>query len=139
MARIEIHVPELGETLREGVIRRWIRQPGDRVRRDEAVLELETDKADLEVVAPAAGVLAEVRVREGETVQPGDVAGVIETDAFAWKGPAPEPPPPAPPCLRCGRAMEPANARAWVPSGILPLVCRACGHVELLAEDPRSF
>ena len=139
MARIEIRIPELGDTLREGVVRRWIRQPGDRVQRDEAVLELETDKADLEVVAPAAGVLAEVRAREGQTVVAGEVAGIIDTDAFAWKGPAPAPPAPSLPCLRCGRAMEPANARGWVPSGIRPLVCRACGHVELLADDPRTF
>jgi 2-oxoglutarate dehydrogenase E2 component (dihydrolipoamide succinyltransferase) len=141
MARIEIRIPELGETIREGVITRWMKQPGERVAADEAVLEVGTDKADFEAAAPAAGVLASVRVREGEVVRSGDVVGEIETETFGWTAPppAPEPASPAAACLRCGRAMEPANARGWVPSGVRPLVCRACGHVELLADDPRSF
>jgi 2-oxoglutarate dehydrogenase E2 component (dihydrolipoamide succinyltransferase) len=85
-----IVVPPLGESLTEATIARWLKQPGDAVRAGEPVVELETDKVNLEVTAERDGVLASVAQSEGATVHPGDVLGTIESAE------APAPPPPAP-------------------------------------------
>jgi pyruvate/2-oxoglutarate dehydrogenase complex dihydrolipoamide acyltransferase (E2) component len=145
MARIEVRVPHLGESSHEGVVARWCRQPGERVARDEPLLEIETDKVDAEIPAPAAGRLAERLAVEGQTIREGDLVAVIETDAGApiiGADVAANEREPEARCPRCGGRMEPANASA----GGLPfagrvrlLVCRACGRVEMFAEDPRTF
>ena len=72
----EIRVPTLGESVTEATIGRWYKKPGDAVKADEPLLELETDKVTLEVNAPAAGVLAEIVAKDGETVGVGaDASG----------------------------------------------------------------
>jgi 2-oxoglutarate dehydrogenase E2 component (dihydrolipoamide succinyltransferase) len=73
----EIRVPTLGESVSEATIGKWFKKPGDVVKADEPLLELETDKVTLEVNAPAAGVLAEVTAKDGETVTPGALLGQI--------------------------------------------------------------
>src|SRR5579864_6385025 len=73
----EIRVPTLGESVTEATIGRWFKQPGEAVKADEPVVELETDKVTLEVNAPAAGVLAEITAKDGETVAPGGLLGQI--------------------------------------------------------------
>ncbi|NDW04693.1 2-oxoglutarate dehydrogenase complex dihydrolipoyllysine-residue succinyltransferase [Jiella pacifica] len=73
----EIKVPTLGESVTEATIGQWFKQPGDRVEQDETIAELETDKVTVEVPAPAAGVLEEVVVKEGETVAVGALIGMI--------------------------------------------------------------
>lgn len=78
---VEIVVPALGESVTEATVARWLKQPGDIVRRDESVVELETDKVSLEVPAPAAGRLAEVLAPEGTDVEVGAVIGRIEEGA----------------------------------------------------------
>lgn len=75
---IEITVPEVGESVREVLIGRWLKSEGDSVAQDEDVVELDTDKASMELPAPAAGVLREIRVSEGETAAIGDVIAVLE-------------------------------------------------------------
>ncbi len=75
---VNIVVPQLGESVIEATVRQWRKQPGDRVTAGEAVVELETEKVNLEVGAERAGVLARVERREGEDVRVGDVLGVIE-------------------------------------------------------------
>lgn len=94
----EIRVPTLGESVTEATIGRWFKKAGDVVRADETLAELETDKVTLEVNAPAAGVLAEVLVKEGETVQPGALLGqIVAGGAAAAPAPAAKPAPaPAP-------------------------------------------
>ena len=77
----EIRVPTLGESVTEATIGRWFKKPGDAVRADEALAELETDKVTLEVNAPASGVLAEILAKEGETVAPGALLGQIAEGA----------------------------------------------------------
>ena len=77
----EIRVPTLGESVTEATIGRWFKKAGDAVRADEALAELETDKVTLEVNAPAAGVLAEIVAKEGETVEPGALLGQITEGA----------------------------------------------------------
>ncbi|WP_292531709.1 2-oxoglutarate dehydrogenase complex dihydrolipoyllysine-residue succinyltransferase [Methylocystis sp.] len=79
----EIRVPTLGESVTEATIGRWFKKAGDAVRADEALAELETDKVTLEVNAPAAGVLAEIVAKEGETVEPGALLGQITEGATA--------------------------------------------------------
>src|SRR4051812_50201535 len=86
---VEIKVPSVGESVTEGILSRWLKKDGDAVRADEPVVELETDKATQEVVAPAAGRLR-VAVPEGATVQVGSVIGRVEEGAVAV-APAKEP------------------------------------------------
>jgi 2-oxoglutarate dehydrogenase E2 component (dihydrolipoamide succinyltransferase) len=73
----EIRVPTLGESVSEATIGKWFKKPGDVVKADEPLLELETDKVTLEVNAPAGGVLAEITAKDGETVSPGALLGQI--------------------------------------------------------------
>ncbi len=73
----EIRVPTLGESVSEATIGRWFKKPGDVVKADEPLVELETDKVTLEVNAPAAGVLAEIVAKDGDTVEPGALLGQI--------------------------------------------------------------
>jgi 2-oxoglutarate dehydrogenase E2 component (dihydrolipoamide succinyltransferase) len=91
-----IVVPTLGESVTEATVAKWMKQPGDSIAADEALVELETDKVTLEVYAPAAGVLSEIRVPAGQTVEVGAVLGVIADGAGAAR-PAAAPPPPSPP------------------------------------------
>ena len=77
----EIRVPTLGESVSEATIGRWFKKPGDPVKADEPLLELETDKVTLEVNAPASGTLGEIIAKDGETVSPGAVLGSITEGA----------------------------------------------------------
>src|SRR5689334_456460 len=70
-------MPQLGETVTEGTITRWLKQVGDHVNADEPLFEVSTDKVDSEVPAPVAGVLSEIRVPEGETADVGTVLAVL--------------------------------------------------------------
>src|SRR6187401_1487907 len=77
----EIRVPTLGESVTEATIGKWFKQPGDAVAVDEPLVELETDKVTIEVPAPAAGVLSEIAVKDGETVAVGALLGQIKEGA----------------------------------------------------------
>src|SRR5215467_7068549 len=81
----EIRVPTLGESVTEATIGKWFKQPGDRVAVDEPLVELETDKVTIEVPAPAAGVLSEIAVKNGETVAVGALLGQIAEGGAAAK------------------------------------------------------
>src|SRR5215470_6600049 len=83
---IEIRVPALGESVTEATVGQWFKKPGDAVNVDEPVLELETDKVTLEVPAPAAGVLSEIKVQQGSTVAVGSVLGSIAQGPAAAAG-----------------------------------------------------
>ena len=74
---IEIMVPALGESVTEATVGQWFKKPGDAVNADEPLVELETDKVTVEVPAPAAGVLADIKVAQGTTVAIGSVLGSI--------------------------------------------------------------
>jgi pyruvate dehydrogenase E2 component (dihydrolipoamide acetyltransferase) len=73
----EIKMPQMGESIAEGTIVRWLKQVGDQVKRDEPLFEISTDKVDAEIPSPAAGVLSEIKVNEGETVPVNTVVAVI--------------------------------------------------------------
>ena len=79
----DIMTPALGESVSEATVARWAKKPGDAVRKDEILVELETDKVSLEVAAPADGVLESISAEEGATVEPGAVLGHLKEGAAA--------------------------------------------------------
>jgi pyruvate dehydrogenase E2 component (dihydrolipoamide acetyltransferase) len=95
---VEVVMPQMGESIFEGTITKWLKKPGDRIERDEPLFEISTDKVDAEIPAPAAGVLKEIKVSEGKTVPIQTVVAVIEaagesaaaTAPSAVSTPAPE-------------------------------------------------
>jgi len=94
---VDVIMPQMGESIFEGTITRWLKKPGDHVERDEPLFEISTDKVDAEIPAPSAGVLKEIKVTEGQTVPIQTVVAVIEAAGAAVEAPsaAPAPPPPA--------------------------------------------
>jgi len=92
MARIDVLMPQMGESIAEGTVSKWLKKIGDQVKRDEPLFEISTDKVDAEIPAPAAGVLAEIKVQEGQTVPVQTLVAVIETEKGA-AAPKPEPAP----------------------------------------------
>src|ERR1041384_4144834 len=111
----EVVMPQMGESIAEGTITKWLKQVGERVERDEPLFEISTDKVDAEIPSPAAGTLTEVRDKEGDTADSNTVVAVLDGDgasaatpppaktvaeasaATEAEAPAPPPPPPAPP------------------------------------------
>ncbi|MCA3587550.1 MAG: 2-oxo acid dehydrogenase subunit E2, partial [Methylocystis sp.] len=110
----EIRVPTLGESVSEATIGKWFKKPGDAVRKDEPLLELETDKVTLEVNAPEAGVLAEITAADGSTVGVGALLGQI-TAGGAGAAPAPAAAAPAPKAEAPKAAPAPATAATAMP------------------------
>jgi 2-oxoglutarate dehydrogenase E2 component (dihydrolipoamide succinyltransferase) len=123
----DIRVPTLGESVTEATIGRWFKKPGEPVKADEPLVELETDKVTLEVNAPAAGVLGDIVAKDGATVAPGAVLGsIVEGDGSGAK-PAAPPKASAPPAAPAkpaapAPAAQPAKAAAAKDSG--PAVAR---------------
>jgi pyruvate dehydrogenase E2 component (dihydrolipoyllysine-residue acetyltransferase) len=118
--RVDVVMPQMGESIAEGTITKWIKAIGQPVQRDEPLFEISTDKVDAEIPSPAAGVLVEIKNKEGETVPVNQVVAVIETEAGAAQSasaPAPAkaeataPPAPAAPAP----APKPAKAEAEAP------------------------
>ncbi len=83
MAQVQVTMPKMGESITEGTVIVWHKQPGDAIELDETLLEIGTDKVDTEVPSPAAGTLVEILVEEGDTVEVDTAIAVIETDADA--------------------------------------------------------
>src|ERR1017187_3938995 len=81
MARIDVIMPQMGESITEGTMSRWLKKVGDAVKRDEPIFEISTDKVDAEIPAPVAGTLAEILVTEGQTVVVQTVVARLETSA----------------------------------------------------------
>ena len=86
MARVEVPMPQMGESIAEGTVSKWLKQVGDDVARDEPILEISTDKVDAEIPAPTAGTLVEIAVEEGQTVEVGTIVAFIETEKGAAAG-----------------------------------------------------
>ena len=84
----DIIMPQMGESIVEGTITKWLKKPGDKVQRDEPLFEISTDKVDAEIPAPASGVLQEIKVTEGTTVGVNTVVGTIAVDGEAAAAPA---------------------------------------------------
>jgi pyruvate dehydrogenase E2 component (dihydrolipoamide acetyltransferase) len=86
VARVDIIMPQMGESIAEGTLSRWLKKVGDEVKRDEPIFEISTDKVDAEIPASTAGVLAEILVKEGETVAVQTVVARLETEKGAAIG-----------------------------------------------------
>jgi 2-oxoglutarate dehydrogenase E2 component (dihydrolipoamide succinyltransferase) len=82
-------MPQMGESITEGTITKWLKKPGDSVQRDEPLFEISTDKVDAEIPSPAAGTLKEIKAAEGATVQINTVVAVIDAEGSAAAAPAP--------------------------------------------------
>lgn len=126
-ALTDVVMPKMGESITEGTVIAWFKQPGDAIEMDETLLEIGTDKVDTEVPSPVAGIVAEVLVEEGDTVDVGTVIARIATEAGAVVTAAPAVP-----------ASTPAAAPAPAPSApVAPPVSSGDGiAVEAVAADP---
>jgi 2-oxoglutarate dehydrogenase E2 component (dihydrolipoamide succinyltransferase) len=134
---VDVVMPQMGESIVEGTLTRWLKKKGEQVERDEPLFEISTDKVDTEIPAPAAGVLAEQLVEEGKTVAIGTVVGRLSESggaveskpapAAAAPPPAPKPAPgtPAPPPVQQATPVQQAAPEAESVAGPLsPLVRR---------------
>jgi len=115
VARVDVVMPQMGESIAEGTLSKWLKKVGDAVKRDEPIFEISTDKVDAEIPAPTAGVLAEILVTEGQTVPVQTLVARIETEKGAAIAPAPAVAAspvaavtPAPAAASAGRAPAPA-------------------------------
>ena len=126
MARVDVIMPQMGESIAEGTLSKWLKKVGDEVKRDEPIFEISTDKVDAEIPAPSAGVLAEILVVEGQTVEVQTVVARIETEKGASVGsaaaPAPSPAARAdvggPPTVKATAAPEATANRSTAPRTI---------------------
>ena len=110
----DVVMPQMGESIVEGTLTKWLKKPGERIERDEPLFEISTDKVDTEIPSPAAGTLAEVLVEEGKTVGINTVVARIDEGGGAAKpaaaaAPAPPAAPPEPPA-QAAQAAPPAKA-----------------------------
>ncbi len=139
----EIKVPVLGESVTEGTIAEWFKQPGEAVAADEAICSLETDKVAVDVPSPVAGIMSEHRVAVGDTVEVGAVIAVIEAGATA-AAPAPAPAAakaetPAPTATEeltgAAQTMSPAVRRAVLEHGVDPSTIKGTGKDGRLTKE----
>ncbi|MEO6444593.1 MAG: dihydrolipoamide acetyltransferase family protein [Gemmatimonadaceae bacterium] len=113
MARIDVVMPQMGESIAEGTMSRWLKKVGDSVKRDEPLFEISTDKVDAEIPSPSAGVLVEVIVTDGQTVPVQTVVARLETDAsVAASLPAAAPSAPAAAPAAAPTSAAPASGNA---------------------------
>lgn len=111
----DVIMPQMGESIFEGTLTKWLKKPGEKVQRDEPLFEISTDKVDAEIPAPASGVLKEVKIKEGTTVQVNTIVGVIDADGAgagaSAQAAAPEPTkaPPAPSATSTDGPSRPAQ------------------------------
>src|SRR5690348_12280166 len=126
MARIDVLMPQMGESIAEGTLSKWLKKLGDEVKRDEPLFEISTDKVDAEIPAPTAGVLAEIKVQQGQTVPVQTLVAVIETEkGAAVSAPAPAPAAPAPAAPAPATKAAPAPAPAPQPKAAPALAAAA--------------
>src|ERR1043166_2316596 len=130
----DVVMPQMGESIFEGTITKWLKKPGDKVERDEPLFEISTDKVDAEIPSPTAGVLKEIKVKEGQTVPINTVVATIDGAGTAAAAPAAAPAPtpvpksepakPAaaaqPPAPRPGPVAVPAPQAAPAPAASAP-------------------
>src|SRR4029079_1203306 len=123
MAETKVIMPQMGESIFEGTITKWLKKPGDRVERDEPLFEISTDKVDSEIPAPASGTVQEILVKEGQTVQINTIVAVIGDGSAkpVASAPAPakpvesKPPAPAPVAPVSKEQSRPVESRPSAP------------------------
>jgi pyruvate dehydrogenase E2 component (dihydrolipoamide acetyltransferase) len=142
VARVDVVMPQMGESIAEGTMSRWLKQVGDSVKRDEPLFEISTDKVDAEIPSPTAGVLAEILVADGQTVAVQTVVGRIETEAgaAATVSAAPAPTAGAAPVPAADGAQKPASgAPPEKQSTTAPSPARQPDSPVAAAASPGSF
>jgi pyruvate dehydrogenase E2 component (dihydrolipoamide acetyltransferase) len=132
---VDIVMPQMGESIFEGTITKWLKKPGDKVERDEPLFEISTDKVDAEIPSPSAGVLKEIKIGEGQTVPIQTVVGVIDAVGSAAAAPAPAKPaapvvapPPAPAAAPLPKPA-PAPTPAAAPAAAAPAASKDGGRI----------
>ncbi|HSC46310.1 MAG TPA: dihydrolipoamide acetyltransferase family protein [Candidatus Acidoferrum sp.] len=113
----DVVMPQMGESIFEGTITKWLKKPGDKIERDEPLFEISTDKVDAEIPSPSAGVLKEIKVKEGQTVPINTVVATIDAAGAAASAPAAAP---APAAAAKPEAPKPAAAPAPAPAASKP-------------------
>jgi pyruvate dehydrogenase E2 component (dihydrolipoamide acetyltransferase) len=114
---VDVVMPQMGESIFEGTITKWLKKPGDKVERDEPLFEISTDKVDAEIPSPSAGVLKEIKIHEGQTVPIQTVVAVIDgAGGAAASAPAPAATKPAPAPSAPASAAAPVKPAATVPA-----------------------
>jgi pyruvate dehydrogenase E2 component (dihydrolipoamide acetyltransferase) len=108
----DVVMPQMGESIFEGTITKWLKKPGDKVERDEPLFEISTDKVDAEIPSPTAGVLKDIKVKEGQTVPINTVVATIDGAAAAAAAPAPAQTPAAAPAAKAQPPKPAASAPA---------------------------
>jgi len=128
---VDVIMPQMGESIFEGTITKWLKKPGDKIERDEPLFEISTDKVDAEIPAPAAGVLKEIKVTEGQTVPIQTVVAVIDAAGSAAVT-APPAPVARPESTKPAAAQAPAPAKANVtkPASVPPAPSKASAPAE---------
>jgi pyruvate dehydrogenase E2 component (dihydrolipoamide acetyltransferase) len=125
----DVVMPQMGESIFEGTITKWLKKPGDKVERDEPLFEISTDKVDAEIPSPSAGVLKEIKVKEGQTVPINTVVATIDGAAAAAAAPASAPPVAAKPEAPKPAAVPPPSAAkpgpVAVPAPVAPAAAAA--------------
>ncbi len=135
MSQIEVPMPQMGESIAEGTVSKWLKEVGDVVQRDEPILEISTDKVDAEIPSPSAGALVEILVAEGETVEVGTIVAYIDPNGAAADkaDPAPpahsEPTADTPPPIASASQVAPAEP-------VAPSPARAVTAPPPASEDP---
>jgi pyruvate dehydrogenase E2 component (dihydrolipoyllysine-residue acetyltransferase) len=116
----DVVMPQMGESIFEGTITKWLKKPGDKVERDEPLFEISTDKVDAEIPSPSAGVLKEIKVKEGQTVPINTVVASIDAAGSAAAAAPAQPAAPAPASAPKAEAPKPAAAPAPQPAASKP-------------------
>jgi len=114
----DVVMPQMGESIFEGTITKWLKKPGDKVERDEPLFEISTDKVDAEIPSPTAGVLKDIKVKEGQTVPINTVVATIDGAAAAAAAPAPAQTPAAAPAAKAQPPKPAASAPASRPGPV---------------------
>ncbi len=138
---VDVIMPQMGESIFEGTITKWLKKPGDKIERDEPLFEISTDKVDAEIPAPSAGVLKEIKVTEGQTVPIQTVVAVIDAAGVAVAAAAPpptakpevpKPPTPAAPKIEAAKPIAAPPKAAPMP----PAAERAGGNGQKVRSSP---
>ncbi len=130
MSRVDVLMPQMGESIAEGTLSKWLKKLGDEVKRDEPLFEISTDKVDAEIPAPTAGTLVEVKVQEGETVPVQTLVAVLETEKGAAAAP------PAPAAAPAAPKAAPAPAATPSPAPVTPTPAVAAAGTSTVRASP---
>ena len=142
---VDVIMPQMGESIFEGTITKWLKKPGDKIERDEPLFEISTDKVDAEIPSPAAGVLKEIKVKEGQTVPIQTVVASIDAVGAAASAPAPAPaktetPKAAPAPTPKAEAPKPGSAPPSPPAAAAPVAAepaqRTGGNGDKIRSSP---